>query len=80
MFKYIGRTFLIVGLVGVIIIAYIVFGGPAKPGEDTATIAVLGTTLCAILGQFIIQNSQKSSSQEPIVTEIFTQDKGRGSQ
>ena len=79
MFKFIGRVFLIVGLVGIIIIAYIIFGGPAKPGEDTATIAVLGTTLCAILGQCIIQSAQSSSPQEPIVTEIFTQDKGKGS-
>jgi low affinity Fe/Cu permease len=75
LFKYIGRVFLIVGLAGIIIIAYFIFGGPVKPGEDTATIAIIATTLCAVLGQGIIQNAQNPSPQEPTITEIFRQDK-----
>ncbi len=79
MFKNIGRTFLIAGMVGIIIIAYFIFGSPAKPAEDTATIAVIATTLCVVLGQSIIQKAQSSSQQEqePLVTEIFRQNKGK---
>lgn len=72
MFKYIGRFLLIVGLVGIFIIAYFLFGGQAKLTQDTASIAIIATTLCAVLGQFIIQNTQSSSQQDPVVTEIFS--------
>lgn len=72
MFKYIGRFLLIVGLVGIFIIAYFLFGGQAT--QDTATIGVIATTLCAVLGQFIIQNTQSSSQQDATVTEIFTRE------
>ena len=72
MFKYIGRFLLIVGLVGIFIIAYFLFGGQAKLTQDIATIGVIATTLCAVLGQFIIQNTQSSSQQDATVTEIFT--------
>ncbi len=71
MFKYIGRFLLIVGLVGLFILAYFLFGGQAKLTQDTASIAIIATTLCVVLGQFIIQNTQSSSQQDPIVTEIF---------
>ncbi|GAC1363275.1 MAG: hypothetical protein NVS2B12_38490 [Ktedonobacteraceae bacterium] len=77
MFKYIGRLLLIVGLVGIFIIAYLVFGGQARPAEDTASIAIIATTLCAVLGQLIIQNTQGTAQQEPISTEIFTRDGGK---
>ena len=71
MFKYIGRFLLIVGLVGIFIIAYFLFGGQARITQDTASIAVIVTTLCVVLGQFIIQNTQSSSQQDPVVPEIF---------
>ena len=72
MFKYIGRFLLIVGLIGIFIIGYFLFGGQARITQDTATIGVIATTLCAVLGQFIIQNTQSSSQQDLITTEIFT--------
>lgn len=75
MFKYIGRFLLIIGLVGIFILAYLLFGGQARITQDTASIAVIVTTLCAVLGQFIIQNTQSSSQQDPVVTEIFTRKK-----
>ncbi len=80
MFQYIGRFLLIVGLVGIFIIAYFLFGGQAKLTQDTASIAIIATTLCAVLGQFIIQNTQSSSQQDPVMTEIFTRTDKKDSQ
>lgn len=73
MFKYIGRFLLIVGLVGIFIIAYFLFGGQTKLTQDTASIAIIATTLCAVLGQLIIQNTQ-ATSQQDLTVEIFTRD------
>ncbi len=75
MFKYIGRFLFIVGLLGILVIAYFLFGGQTKITQDTASIAVIATTLSAVLGQLIIQNTQSTSRQDPVVTEIFTRRK-----
>ena len=72
MFKYIGRFLLIIGLVGIFLIAYFLFGGQARFTQDIASIAVLATTFFVVLGQFIIQNAQSPSQKNTVVTEIFT--------
>ena len=72
MFQYIGRFLLIVSLVGIFIIAYFLFGGQVMLTQDIASIAIIATTLCAVLGQFVIQNTQSASQQDPVVTEIFS--------